>query len=91
MLAWLPTYFTDTMNLTISQAAQFSLLPPLAALGTSAIAGSAAGRLLSDCCAGYSAQSHVTVTHRITLAGLALHLCLLHPLHDSSQHPLQTC
>ena len=47
MLAWLPTYFTDTMNLSISQAAQFSLLPPLAALGTSAIAGPAADALIS--------------------------------------------
>ena len=47
MLAWLPTYFTDTMNLTISQAAQFSLLPPLAALGTSAVAGPAADALIS--------------------------------------------
>lgn len=47
MLAWLPTYFTDTMNLTISEAARYSLLPPLAALGTSVVAGSAADALIS--------------------------------------------
>ena len=47
MLAWLPTYFTDTMNLTISQAAQFSLLPPMAALAASAVAGPLADSLIS--------------------------------------------
>ena len=47
MLAWLPTYFTDTMNLTISQAAQFSLLPPMAALAASAVAGPLADSLIA--------------------------------------------
>ena len=39
MMAWLPTYFTDTLSLTLSQAAQVSLLPPIAAIATSALAG----------------------------------------------------
>ena len=39
MMAWLPTYFTDTLSLTLSQAAQVSLLPPIAAIGASLLAG----------------------------------------------------
>lgn len=39
MMAWLPTYFTDTLSLTLSQAAQVSLLPPIAAIAASALAG----------------------------------------------------
>ena len=38
-MAWLPTYFTDTLSLSLSQAAQVSLLPPVAAIAASAIAG----------------------------------------------------
>ena len=38
-MAWLPTYFTDTLSLTLSQAAQVSLLPPIAAIVTSLLAG----------------------------------------------------
>ena len=29
MLAWLPTYFTDTLDLNLSQAAQVRFLPSL--------------------------------------------------------------
>ena len=39
MMAWLPTYFTDTLSLTLSQAAQVSLLPPVAAIVASLLAG----------------------------------------------------
>ena len=39
MMAWLPTYFTDTLSLTLSQAAQGSLLPPVASIAVSAVAG----------------------------------------------------
>lgn len=46
MLAWLPTYFTDTLSLNLSQAAQVSLAPPIAALAASAIAGPAADALI---------------------------------------------
>ena len=38
-MAWLPTYFTDTLSLTLSQAAQVSLLPPIASIAASALAG----------------------------------------------------
>lgn len=38
-MAWLPTYFTDTLSLTLSQAAQVSLLPPVASIAVSAVAG----------------------------------------------------
>ncbi|KAK9804238.1 hypothetical protein WJX72_002847 [[Myrmecia] bisecta] len=46
MMAWLPTYFTDTFNLNLSQAAQLSLLPPIAAIAASAVAGPTADSLI---------------------------------------------
>ncbi|CAG9464006.1 unnamed protein product [Pedinophyceae sp. YPF-701] len=46
MLAWLPTYFTETLHLELSQAAQVSLLPPLAAIAVSTIAGPSADGLI---------------------------------------------
>ena len=42
MLAWLPTYFTDSLSLNLMKAAQVSLLPPTAAIIVSAIAGPSA-------------------------------------------------
>lgn len=48
MLAWLPTFFTDTLSLNLTQAAQVSLMPPIAALATSAIAGPAADYFISQ-------------------------------------------
>lgn len=47
MLAWLPTYFSDTLSLTLSQAAGVSLLPPVAAIAASAIAGPTADALIA--------------------------------------------
>lgn len=48
MLAWLPTYFTDSMSLPLSSAAKISLLPPIAALVVSGIAGPTADALISN-------------------------------------------
>ena len=42
MLAWLPTYFSETLNLGLAGAAQVSLRPPIAASAASALAGPAA-------------------------------------------------
>ncbi len=39
MLAWLPTFFTSTLSVDLSQAAQTALLPPLAGMAASAVAG----------------------------------------------------
>lgn len=47
MLAWLPTYFTDSMSLPLSSAAKISLLPPIAALIVSGIAGPSADTLIA--------------------------------------------
>ena len=47
MLAWLPSYFIDTMSLPLSSAAKISLLPPIAALVVSGIAGPSADALIS--------------------------------------------
>ncbi|MEW5305532.1 MAG: hypothetical protein WDW36_008066 [Sanguina aurantia] len=46
MLAWLPTYFVDTMNVDLLHASQTALLPPLAGIVASAIAGPLADRLI---------------------------------------------
>ncbi|KAF8069573.1 ANTR6 [Scenedesmus sp. PABB004] len=46
MLAWLPTYFTDTMSVDLMHAAQTALLPPLAGVAASAVAGPAADALI---------------------------------------------
>lgn len=46
MLAWLPTYFTDTLSLDLMKAAQVSILPPAAAIVVSAIAGPTADGLI---------------------------------------------
>jgi ACS family sodium-dependent inorganic phosphate cotransporter len=47
MMAWLPTYFVDTMNLNITQAAQLSLLPPIASIAVSGAAGTVADALIA--------------------------------------------
>ena len=46
MLAWLPSFFTDTLSLDLMKAAQVSLLPPIAAIIVSAIAGPSADSLV---------------------------------------------
>eukprot|EP00878_Enallax_costatus_P007855 GHUV01008220.1.p1 GENE.GHUV01008220.1~~GHUV01008220.1.p1 ORF type:complete len:452 (+),score=188.23 GHUV01008220.1:873-2228(+) len=46
MLAWLPTYFTDTMSVDLMHAAQTALLPPLAGIAASSVAGTAADALI---------------------------------------------
>lgn len=47
MMAWLPSYFADTLSLNLTQAAQLSLLPPVAAIVASSIAGTAGDALVS--------------------------------------------
>lgn len=47
MMAWLPSYFADTLSLNITQAAQLSLLPPVAAIVASSIAGTAGDALIT--------------------------------------------
>ncbi|MEW5319016.1 MAG: hypothetical protein WDW38_010192 [Sanguina aurantia] len=39
MMAWLPTYFVDTLSVDLMHASQTALLPPLAAIAASAVAG----------------------------------------------------
>lgn len=47
MMAWLPSYFADTLSLNLTQAAQLSLLPPVAAIVASSVAGTAGDALIS--------------------------------------------
>ena len=47
MLAWLPTYFTQTMSIDLMHAAQTALFPPLAGIAASALAGPLADGLIS--------------------------------------------
>jgi ACS family sodium-dependent inorganic phosphate cotransporter len=46
MLAWLPTYFVDTMSVDLMHAAQTALFPPLAGIVASSVAGPAADALI---------------------------------------------
>ena len=48
MLAWLPTYLTDSMSLPLSTAAKIALLPPIAASIVSGIAGPSADALIAN-------------------------------------------
>ena len=49
MLAWLPTYFTETLKLAdLSHAAHTSLVPPLAGIACSLVAGPAADKLIKS-------------------------------------------
>ena len=47
MLAWLPTYFVDTLSVDLMHAAQTALLPPLAGIAASAVAGPASDALIA--------------------------------------------
>lgn len=47
MMAWLPTYFVDTLSVDLMHASQTALLPPLAAIAASAVAGNLADTLIS--------------------------------------------
>jgi ACS family sodium-dependent inorganic phosphate cotransporter len=47
MLAWLPTYFTSTLSVDLMHAAQTALLPPLAGVAASSVAGPAADALVA--------------------------------------------
>ncbi|GAX80840.1 hypothetical protein CEUSTIGMA_g8275.t1 [Chlamydomonas eustigma] len=48
MLAWLPTYFTDTLSVDLLHASQTALLPPLASIVTATLAGRTADYLISS-------------------------------------------
>ncbi|GIL55638.1 hypothetical protein Vafri_11192 [Volvox africanus] len=47
MLAWLPTYFVDTLSVDLLHASQTALLPPLAGIAAGTAAGYAADALIS--------------------------------------------
>ncbi|GLC36163.1 hypothetical protein PLESTB_001373700 [Pleodorina starrii] len=47
MLAWLPTYFVDTLSVDLLHASQTALLPPLAGIVAGTAAGAAADALIS--------------------------------------------
>ncbi|GFR52543.1 hypothetical protein Agub_g15118 [Astrephomene gubernaculifera] len=47
MLAWLPTYFVDTLSVDLLHASQTALLPPLAGIAAGAAAGAAADAAIS--------------------------------------------
>ncbi|KAK9791572.1 hypothetical protein WJX73_008883 [Symbiochloris irregularis] len=72
MLAWLPTFFTDTLSMNITQAAQISLLPPVAALAASIVAGPAADSLIE---AGWEVERVRKLAQLVAFMGPAT--CLL--------------
>lgn len=46
LLAWLPSYFTDELGVTLTNASLLTLLPPLANIAVATIAGPTADRLI---------------------------------------------
>lgn len=48
LLAWLPTYFTDELGVTLTNASLLTLLPPLANVAMATIAGPTADRLIQS-------------------------------------------
>lgn len=48
MSSWLPSYFSDSLSLDLTQAAQAALFPPIAAIIASAIAGPTADYVVSQ-------------------------------------------
>ena len=46
-LAWLPTYFVDTLSVDLMHASQAALMPPLAGILTASVAGRAADGLIA--------------------------------------------
>lgn len=46
MLSWLPSYFTDTLSLDLTDAAHVSLLPPIAGVMVSGVVGQSADYLV---------------------------------------------
>ncbi len=47
MLSWLPTFFTSTLSIDLMHAAQTALLPPMAGIVTSAVAGTMGNKLIA--------------------------------------------
>lgn len=47
MLAWLPTYFSDTLGMDILHAAQVSLIPPVASFCVASVTGQIADHFIS--------------------------------------------
>lgn len=47
MTAWLPSYFSDSLQLSLTQASQAALFPPIAAIAASAIASPVADSLVA--------------------------------------------
>ena len=47
MTAWLPSYFSDSLSLSLTQASQAALFPPMAAIAASALASPIADSMVS--------------------------------------------
>jgi len=71
LLSWLPTYFSDELHLTLTQAALLAIFPPLASVAVSSAAGPLADHLISR---GYD----ITLVRKVcqSLAFLSPALCM---------------
>ena len=47
MTAWLPSYFSDSLSLSLTQASQAALFPPIAAIVASGIASPVADAMVA--------------------------------------------
>lgn len=48
MTAWLPSYFSNSLSLDLTQASQAALFPPVAAIAASAVAGPLADHVIAQ-------------------------------------------
>eukprot|EP00210_Caulerpa_lentillifera_P002447 g2345.t1 len=68
MLSWLPSYFTQVLNLDLSHAAMVSLFPPVLSITFAGVAGSSADKLIE---LGWSATRVRKISQSIAFLGPA--------------------
>jgi len=85
MLAWVPTYFTDVLGLQdLTHAAQTSLLPPIAGIACSLVAGPMADALIAR-------GTSVAVVRKVmqNIAFLGPLVCMCYAVYGTSDGPTQ--
>ncbi|CAI0629474.1 unnamed protein product [Linum tenue] len=83
-LSWLPTYFSEALNLNLTEAAWVSILPPLASVFVTNLAAQLADKLIS------SGVETTTVRKFCQTVGfLAPALCMIPSAVDLGLHPWQ--
>ena len=75
MLAWLPTYFSDTLSVDLLHASQTALLPPLASIVAASVAGRSADALIAGGMSVSTVRKAAQCTAFLVPAGLLTGMC----------------